>query len=381
MTELPEIGLRLHGGLDPRSCIELARSVETSGFASLWFAENPLQRGVVPTASVCAVMTQRLRIGLGIINVYSHHPTLIAMEFAALDELAEGRARLGIGSGIGRLIERMGFAWQPLAAMRDAIPIVRGMLAGEEVSYRGRVFSVDKARLGFRPRSPQTPIYMAAMGDRSLRLCGRLADGLIVSNMCPVGYTERAVAIANDAAAEAGRAPPAVVQYVPCAARPDREAAGQAAKAAIGEIPQGACPPVRMHRWFRRILAQPNKRNRLAFRGTAGRPALLRASTAHGPQTDAAPAGGAGPHRGRRGNHPAMRRLSFNPQAGWRGIYATVKAKLGQAHNPCLNSFIGHSSGRGPRFWTSLNANSTLTFDDRDAQHSSEDEPAQNRDS
>jgi 5,10-methylenetetrahydromethanopterin reductase len=236
MSELPEIGLRLHGGLDPRSCIELAQSAEASGFASLWFAENPLQRGVVPAASACAVMTRRLRIGLGIVNVYSHHPTLIAMEFAALDELAEGRARLGIGSGVGRLVERMGFTWQPLAAMHDAIHIVRPMLAGAEATHRGRVFSADKARLAFPPRSPQTPIYMAAMGDRSLRACGRLADGLIVSNMCPVGYTERAVATINAAAAEVGRPSPAVVQYVPCVARPDWYAARQAAKAAIGDM-------------------------------------------------------------------------------------------------------------------------------------------------
>ena len=74
------------------------------------------------------------------------------------------------------------------------------------------------------------------MGDRSLQLCGRLADGLIVSNMCPPGYTERAVAIVNDAAAAVGRSPPAVVQYVPCVARPDREAARQAARVAIGEM-------------------------------------------------------------------------------------------------------------------------------------------------
>jgi 5,10-methylenetetrahydromethanopterin reductase len=236
MEELPEIGLRLHGGLDPRSCIDLAQAAEANGFASLWFAENPLQRGVLPAASACALLTRRLRIGLGIINVYSHHPTLIAMEFAALDELADGRARLGIGSGIGRLIERIGFAWQPLAATRDALHIVRRLLAGEEMTYRGQVFSVHQARLAFRARSPRTPIYMAAMGDRSLRLCGRLADGLIVSNMCPLGYTERAVTIAKAAAAEAGRPPPAVMQYVPCVARPDRSAARQAAKAVIGEM-------------------------------------------------------------------------------------------------------------------------------------------------
>src|SRR5258708_33458780 len=76
---------------------------------------------------------------------------------------------------------------------------------------------------------------MGATGSRSLRLCGRRADGLIVSNMCPRGYTERAVTIAKAAAAEAGRPPPPVVQYVPCVARPDRSAARQAAKAAIRE--------------------------------------------------------------------------------------------------------------------------------------------------
>jgi len=236
MPELPAIGLRLHGGLDPRECIELADIAEANGFASIWFAENPFQRGVMPAASACAWMTRRLRIGLGIVNVYGHHPTLIAMEFAALDELAEGRAVLGIGSGIGRLIEQMGFAWQPLASIRDAFHILRGLLAGEEVSHRGRVFSVEKARLGFRPLRADPPIYVAAMGDRSLELCGSLADGLIVSNLCPPLYTERAVAILRRAAVEAGRPPPAVVQYVPCIPSSDRDEARRTAMTHIGEM-------------------------------------------------------------------------------------------------------------------------------------------------
>jgi 5,10-methylenetetrahydromethanopterin reductase len=235
MNQLPELGVRAHGDLDPQSCIAVAEAAEAHGFASLWFAENPFQRGLMPAASACAVTTRRMRIGLGIVNPYTRHPSLIAMEFAALDELAAGRARLGIGAGIGGQITRLGFAWQPLAAMRDAIHIVRALLVGEEVSYRGRVFSVDRAKLRFRPASPQTPIYMAAMGDRSLALCGEIADGLIVSNLCPLGYTERAVAIVARAAAEAGRASPPVVQYVPCVARPDREAARRAAIVAHGE--------------------------------------------------------------------------------------------------------------------------------------------------
>ena len=236
MAELPAIGLRLHGGPDPRGLAKLADVAEASGLASVWFAENPFQHGVIPAASACAWTTRRLRLGLGIVNVYSHHPTLIAMEFAALDELAEGRAVLGIGSGVGRLIERMGFTWQPLASMRDAIHILRGLLAGAEVSYRGRAFSVDNARLAFRPSRPDAPIYLAAMGDRTLDLCGRLADGLIVSNLCPPRYTERAAAIVRRAAAEVGRPMPPVVQYVPGVVLPDQEAAKRAALAQIAEM-------------------------------------------------------------------------------------------------------------------------------------------------
>jgi 5,10-methylenetetrahydromethanopterin reductase len=236
MAELPAIGLRLHGGPNPRRLAELADVAEASGLASVWFAENPFQHGVIPAASASAWTTRRLRIGLGIVNVYSHHPTQIAMEFAALDELAEGRAVLGIGSGVGRLIERMGFKWQPLASMRDALHILRPLLAGDEVTYRGRAFSVDRARLAFRPSRPDAPIYLAAMGDRTLDLCGRLADGLIVSNLCPPRYTERAVAIVRRAAAEAGRPMPPVVQYVPGVVLPDSETARRAALAEIGQM-------------------------------------------------------------------------------------------------------------------------------------------------
>ena len=236
MAELPAIGLRLHGGPDPRRLAELADVAEASGLASVWFAENPFQHGVIPAAAASAWTTRRLRIGLGIVNVYSHHPTQIAMEFAALDELAEGRAVLGIGSGVGRLIERMGFRWQPLASMRDAVHILRGLLAGEEVTYRGRAFSVERARLAFRPSRTDAPIYMAAMGDRTLDLCGRLADGLIVSNLCPPRYTERAVAIVRRTAVEAGRPMPPVVQYVPGVVLSDSEAARRAALAEIGQM-------------------------------------------------------------------------------------------------------------------------------------------------
>jgi 5,10-methylenetetrahydromethanopterin reductase len=242
---LPEIGIRLSGALDPRRCVELAQAAEKAGFTSVWFAENPFQRGVLATAGACAIATQRVRIGAGVVNPYSRHPTLIAMEFAALDELSGGRALLGIGSGISAAVQRMGFAnEQPVTAVREAIEIIRAMLRGEPAEMNGRVFSVSRAQLGFQPPRPDLPIYMAAAGDPGIRTCGEIADGLIISNLTPPRSTERLAAkLATAAASCAGRPRPRIVQYIPCAVRPDGDAARAAVKAVIGEMLISFWPP------------------------------------------------------------------------------------------------------------------------------------------
>ena len=169
-------------------------------------------------------------------NPYNRHPTLIAMEIGALDELAQGRARLGIGSGIASAVERMGLsAEQPIGAVRDAITIVRALLRGEEVDYTGRVFSAHKVKLDYAPPRPDLPLLMAARGDRAIALAGEIADGLMISNFCPPGFSAHAAEALRAAAARAERPPPpAIVQYVPCAARADRTEAWRLAKESVG---------------------------------------------------------------------------------------------------------------------------------------------------
>jgi 5,10-methylenetetrahydromethanopterin reductase len=193
---------------------------------------------VLPAAAACAAATARIGIGIGVFNPYNRHPTLMAMEIGALDELAQGRARLGIGSGIASATERMGLsAERPLAAARDAVTIVRAMLAGEEVSYSGRAFSASKAKLEYKAPRPDLPLLMAARGEQALALAGKIADGLMISNMCPPDFTRHAVALMHASAREAGRKPPAeVVQYLPCAVRHDRNEAHALAKRAIAEM-------------------------------------------------------------------------------------------------------------------------------------------------
>lgn len=229
---LPKLGLRLHGGLDPQRCTALAVAAEASGLASAWFAENPMERGVMPAVAACAVATRRIELGIGVWNPYMRHPAQIAMEIGALDELAQGRATLGIGSGLAAPIQRLGIDnSRPLAALRDTFHIVRAMLRGESVTYRGPVFSVDSAKLSFTPHRPDVPLLMAARGEKALALAGRIANGLMVSNMCPPGFARYALAVVQANAEKAGRPMPSrVVHYVPCVVAADRRGASDTIK-------------------------------------------------------------------------------------------------------------------------------------------------------
>jgi 5,10-methylenetetrahydromethanopterin reductase len=215
---LPRLGMRLHGGLPPAACVALARAGEANGLASVWFAENPLERGALPALAACAAATQRIELGVGVWNPYLRHPAQIAMDIGALDELAGGRVALGIGSGLAAPIRHLGIDnRRPLGALTDCFTTVRALLAGETV---GGVTLSYTARAGI-------PLLMAARGEQALRLCGRLADGLIVSNMCPSGFARHAAIVSR-----ARR----VVQYVPCSVGPDRARAVAAMKPVLAGL-------------------------------------------------------------------------------------------------------------------------------------------------
>ena len=234
---LAKLSVRLHGGMSAAECVAQAKAAEAAGFASVWFAENLFARGILPAAAACAVATYRIGIGAGVFNPYNRHPALIAMEIGALDELAAGRVRLGIGSGVGSAVERMGLSYaRPLTALGEAISILRALLAGEEVTFAGEAFKLERVKLDYAPRR-DIAIFMAGRGDRSLAVCGERADGLLVSNMCTTAFVARSASLTRKAAARAGRTVPlGVVRYMPCCVRENRSEAVAAAKSAIGEM-------------------------------------------------------------------------------------------------------------------------------------------------
>ena len=133
MSSAPKLALRLSSAMSAVDCMQLASVAEESGFSTLWFAENPYQRGVLPAVVACAGVTNRIALGIGVFNPYNRHPTLMAMAIGALDEYSGGRAILGIGSGVPAWVERITPFRRPLHAVRDAVSIARGLLSGESV--------------------------------------------------------------------------------------------------------------------------------------------------------------------------------------------------------------------------------------------------------
>jgi 5,10-methylenetetrahydromethanopterin reductase len=240
MNELPNISLRLHGAMPAGECVALAKVAEEAGFTGIWFAENAFARGILPAAAACAAATGRIQINAGVFNPFSRHPTMMAMEIGALDELSEGRATLTIGSGIIAAVGKIGFAAdKPLPALRDTLAIVRGLLRGEEVDYVGPAFCARKVKLDFAPR-PGIPVFLAGRGDLTVKLAGEVADGLVISNMCSPEFAGRAAGLMHERRRTAGRSEAGqVIQYMPCAVSEDRTEAVNSAKRAIGEMLPG----------------------------------------------------------------------------------------------------------------------------------------------
>ncbi|MGH7247860.1 MAG: LLM class flavin-dependent oxidoreductase [Pseudomonadota bacterium] len=239
MSRLPQFSIRLHGSMPPKACILQAQAADAAGFAGIWFAENAFARGILPAASACATATVRLKINSGVFNPFSRHPTMMAMETGALDELSGGRASLSVGTGVISALEKIGLKpGKPLSALRDTITIARTLLRGEQADYSGPMFSARRVKLDYLPRA-DIPIFVAGRGNLIVKLAAELADGLIVSNMCSAAFSARLASLLQATRRAKGQADAQMIQYVPCAVSDLRSAAISAAQRIVGEMLPG----------------------------------------------------------------------------------------------------------------------------------------------
>jgi 5,10-methylenetetrahydromethanopterin reductase len=147
---------------------------------SIWIPET---WGMECSSVLSAVtqIAQKPKLGSSIINIYSRTPSLIAMHAVTLDILSEGRLILGLGTSSKTIIEDWhGLEFEkPLQRMREYVEIIRQVLSGNKVSYRGKFFHLRNFSLLTKPVRNKIPIYLAAINKKMVELTWEIGDGSI----------------------------------------------------------------------------------------------------------------------------------------------------------------------------------------------------------
>ncbi len=168
-------------------CYELeyySKLAEECGFGYVWITDHYNNRNALVVLSGIARATGRVKIGTGVTNPYHINPAVVASAVATLNEISDGRAILGIGAGDKFTLRQIGIEQsKPLTRVREAVEIVRRLMGGEVVSYEGKAFRFEGARMNFKVKP--FPIYVGAQGPKMLKLASEIGDGVIINASHP----------------------------------------------------------------------------------------------------------------------------------------------------------------------------------------------------
>ena len=148
------MALYLQDKHDIRYELEVAQYAEQQGFSEIWQADTRLARDCVVMMSALLTHTFRLRIGSGVLPIYTRNPAVIAATWSTMWELGgltpegESRVMLGLGAWWEPIASRVGAGRRkPLQAMRENIEAIRALFTMQEVTYEGEFVHLDRVRL------------------------------------------------------------------------------------------------------------------------------------------------------------------------------------------------------------------------------------------
>ena len=232
----PRIALYLQNAQTIRNGMRIVRYAEEQGYEAVWQAESRLAReATIPMAAFAAV-TERIKVGAGVVNNWTRNPALLASTFSTLDDLAPGRVILGLGAWWEPLASKVGVdRRKPLTAMRETVQAVRALLNNETVTFDGEFVHLDGVELDYvyhERRPKDVPIYIGATGMKMMELGGEVGDGVLLNYLVSPEYNDRAVEHIAIGAARAGRTLEDVdrPQLIVCSMADDRRVALDAAR-------------------------------------------------------------------------------------------------------------------------------------------------------
>lgn len=191
------VAIYLQDAHDLRDGLDIVRYAEAKGFEAVWQAESRLVRDAIVPMAAYAAVTDKIKVGSGVINNWTRNIGLLASTFLTLDDLAPDRIICGIGAWWDPLAKNVGIdRSKPLLAMEETVTVMRKLLNMERVTFNGEFVKVNGIELDVvhgRREPRNVPIYIGATGDKMLEMTGRLADGVVMNYCVPVEYNDIAI--------------------------------------------------------------------------------------------------------------------------------------------------------------------------------------------
>lgn len=191
-------------GISPREpilhAVEVVQSAEALGFGAAYITDVQLSmKDCFAALTLCAVNTSKIKLGTGVTNPITRHPSTLACQFSGLNELSNGRAILGLGTGWTGVYP-VGLKPSTIKYLEESIVNIKALCDGKEVpgGEGGEPYRMSIANGKF-------PIFVAANQPRILKMCGRVADGVILMGGASEEFTKWQIDLVRQGAEEVGR--------------------------------------------------------------------------------------------------------------------------------------------------------------------------------
>jgi probable F420-dependent oxidoreductase len=192
-------------GLSLEQMAPVVRAAEAAGYTDAWPGEVAGRDAFTPLA-LASTWTERMRLGTGVVGVFTRGPAILAQHAATLQEASGGRFCLGIGSSSSVIVEEWnGVPFErPLTRVRETVEFLRAALAGERAGPGG--FKLEN------PPEQPVPIVIGALRGRMLQTAGELGDGAFL-NFLPLASVEKVVEQVREGEKTAGKQPGSVETF------------------------------------------------------------------------------------------------------------------------------------------------------------------------
>jgi len=233
---MERVALYLQDAHDLRDGLDIVRYAEERGFEAVWQAESRLVRDAIVPMAAYAAVTERIKVGSGVINNWTRNIGLLAATFLTLDDLAPDRIICGIGAWWDPLALNVGIERKkPLTAMKETVQVLRRLLNMERVTFDGEFIHVNGIELDVvhgRREPRHVPIMIGATGDQMMELAGEIADGVVLNYCVPPEHNDHSLELLEMGANKSGRSLEEIdrPQLVVCSIDADHNVAYESAR-------------------------------------------------------------------------------------------------------------------------------------------------------